>query len=115
MPDIWVVSPTTVTKNGLAVTGYIAHEASIRTNTESHPFTEVSLVVRVVDPQSEGAREHQIVPLTAAEQAMVMAEFAHYPTYSEWRSKPGDTVTFAGTFTSGSGPQPGNIAGTDPL
>jgi len=106
VPDTWVVTPTSVTKNGAAITGYTAHALSIRHNTEgSSPFSEQVLVVRIIDPASEAAREAPLTPLSTANQAIVLAEYAYRPAFTEWRSKPGDTITFSGSVTAGSGSQ----------
>ena len=116
MADSWVVTPTSVTKNGSAITGYVSHALLVRNNTESKAFVEVSLAVRIIDPKSEAMREAPLSPLSAAEQALVMAAYAQYPSYSEWRSKPGDTITFSGTVTEAAGIQPaGTLAGTSAL
>jgi len=116
MPDVWTVSPSAVQRNGGAIAGYVAHSLILRSNTEHVPFTEVALVVRVIDPHSEAAREAPLATLTTNERSMVLAEYAQYPSFSEYKSKPGDTINFSGSFTTGLGEQPTTtIAGTDLL
>ena len=115
MADTWVVTPTSVTLNGSAIAGYVAHSLLVRSNQEGKSFSEVSLAVRIIDPHSEAAREAPLAPLTTAEKAMVLAEYAQYPSYSEYRSKPGDTIVFSGSVTEGTGLQPSAIGGTDPI
>lgn len=115
MPDTWTVSPTAVQKNGAAITGYVAHALLVRSNQEGAPFSEISLVVRIISPPSEAAREAPLVPLSSAERAMVMTEYAAHPAFTEWRSKPGDTINFSGAVTAGVGMQPGMLVGFDPL
>ena len=115
MPDTWTVTPTSVVKNGAPIAGYVAHSLIVRHNTESAPFAETSLVVRVRDAPTEANRAAPIIVLTAAEQTMLEAEFAAHPAFTEFRSKPGDTIDFSGSVNAAAGVQPSQLGGVDVL
>jgi hypothetical protein len=115
MPDTWTLTPTSVQKNGAAIVGFVAFALSVRFNTESIPFAETTLSVRIIDPHSEANREAPLAPLSAIEKTIVLGEYAGHPSFSEYRSKPGDTIEFAGTVIAGPGAQPGTLSGTGML
>ncbi len=115
MADTWTVTPTSVLKNGNPIISYVAHALTVRYNTEGTPFAETSLVVRIRDAPSEAARQAPLLTLPTATAALVIAEYAAHPAFTEFRSKPGDTINFSGAVTAGAGMQPGTLAGGDPL
>lgn len=89
----WAVTPTGVTKNGAAITGYVAHALVLKNSTESNGQLEATLVVRVDDAASEAQRNAQVAALPTAVKDTLNAENALRPTVREIRAQAGDTIT----------------------